>query len=198
MIDTNIIHHWDCREILKTLPENSVDMIYADPPYYLQLPWNGKRLKRWNWTEVIPVEDERDKFESYNDYDNFTLSWLSEAQRVLKPTWSMYVMWMYHNIYRVWKIMQDLWLWFLNEVIRVKKWALPNFNWRRMTNNHETLIWCVKNKDCKKYTFKSKLFETVTTHYLLRGVHYTCMFLSWTLRKLSSNLIRPYIFGSAM
>ncbi len=148
----NTIIHGDCLKELKKFSNNSVDLIFADPPYYLQLP-KGKRLKRANGTEVIPVSDEWDKFESYEDYDNFTKSWLAECQRIIKPTGSIWVIGMYHNIFRVGTIMQDLGIWFLNDVIWIKTDALPNLNGRRFTNNHETLIWAVKNKNCKNYTF---------------------------------------------
>lgn len=139
-------------EVLKEFPDNSFDMIFADPPYYLQLP-KGKRLKRANGTEVIPVDDEWDKFESYEECDKFTEAWLKECQRLLKITGTIWVIGMYHNIFRVGKIMQDLGLWFLNDVIWVKTDALPNLNGRRFTNNHETIIWALKNKTCKGYTF---------------------------------------------
>ena len=148
----NTIIHGDCIEVLKEFPDSSIDLIFADPPYYLQLP-KGKRLKRANETEVIPVDDEWDKFESYEEYDNFTESWIKECQRILSLTGTIWIMGMYHNIFRVGKIMQDLGLWFLNDVIWVKIDAMPNFNGRRFTNNHETLIWAVKNKNCKGYTF---------------------------------------------
>jgi modification methylase len=148
----NKIIHGDCIEKLKEFPDNSIDLIFADPPYFLQLP-KGKRLKRANGTEVIPVDDEWDKFESYDDYDNFTKNWLGECQRIIKPTGTIWVIGMYHNIFRVGTIMQDLGIWFLNDVIWIKTDALPNLNGRRFTNNHETLIWAVKDKNCKSYTF---------------------------------------------
>lgn len=150
--ELNKIIHGDCLEILQRFPDNSFDLIFADPPYNLQLPSNRK-LFRADGSEVIPVNDEWDKFASYEDYDNFTTRWLQECQRVLKTTGTIWVMGMYHNIFRVGKIMQDLGLWFLNDVVWVKVDAMPNFNGRRFTNNHETLLWAVKNKSCKNYTF---------------------------------------------
>ncbi|PIP24871.1 MAG: hypothetical protein COX34_01845, partial [Candidatus Nealsonbacteria bacterium CG23_combo_of_CG06-09_8_20_14_all_36_12] len=158
MFPKNEIIHGDCIEILKSFSENYFDLIFADPPYNLQLPQNRK-LVRKDGSEVIPVSDEWDKFESYDEYDNFTENWLKECQRVLKPTGTIWVMGMYHNIFRVGKIMQDLGLWFLNDVIWVKIDAMPNFNGRRFTNNHETLIWAVKNKNCKNYTFNFELLK---------------------------------------
>lgn len=154
----NTIIHGDCIEELKKMPANTFDLIFADPPYYLQLP-KGKRLKRADGSEIIPVDDEWDSFDSYEDYDSFTQSWLSECQRVLKPTGTLWVIGMYHNIFRVGKIMQDLGYWFLNDVIWVKIGALPNLNCRRFTNNHETLIWAVKNKKSKGYTFNYQLLK---------------------------------------
>lgn len=148
----------DCCQVLKNFPDNTFDLIFADPPYYLQLP-NNKRLKRFDGSEIIPVYDDWDKFENYEDFDKFTLSWLIECQRVLKPTGTIWVIGMYHSIFRVGKIMQDLGLWFLNDVIWIKIGALPNLNGRRFTNNHETLIWAVKNKDCKNYIFNYELLK---------------------------------------
>jgi len=156
--DVNKIFHGDCLEILKTFSDNTFDLIFADPPYFLQLP-KGKRLKRADGSEIIPVDDEWDKFESYEKCDNFTENWLKECQRVLKPTGTIWVIGMYHNIFRVGKIMQDLGLWFLNDVIWVKIGALPNLNCRRLTSNHETLIWAVKNKTVKGYTFNYQLLK---------------------------------------
>lgn len=158
--DVNKIFHGDCLEVLKTFPDDTFDLIFADPPYYLQLP-KGKRLKRADGSEVIPVDNEWDKFESYEACDKFTESWLKECQRVLKPTGTIWVIGMYHNIFRVGKIMQDLGLWFLNDVVWVKKDALPNLNGRRFTNNHETLIWAVKNKAAKGYTFNYELMKNI-------------------------------------
>jgi len=160
MKNVNTIIQGDCIEILKTFPEESFDLIFADPPYYLQLP-RGKRLKRPDGSKIIPVDDNWDQFKSYKDFDNFTLNWLIECQRVLKSTGTIWVIGMYHSIFRVGKIMQDLGFWFLNDVIWVKRGALPNLNGRRFTNNHETLIWSVKNKDCKGYTFNYDLLKEI-------------------------------------
>ena len=156
MLPQNEIIHGDCIEVLKNFPDNSFDLIFADPPYNLQL--QGE-LYRPNQTKVSAVNDKWDKFESYEEYDNFTESWIKECQRILKPTRTIWIMGMYHNIFRVGKIMQDLGLWFLNDVIWVKIDAMPNFNGRRFTNNHETLIWAVKNKNCKSYTFNNEFLK---------------------------------------
>jgi DNA modification methylase len=154
----NTIIHGDCVEVLKEFPDNTFDLIFADPPYYLQLP-KGKRLKREDGSEIIPVEEDWDKFNGYNECDDFTEKWLKECQRVLKSTGTIWVIGMYHNIYRVGKIMQDLGIWFLNDVIWVKMGALPNLNGRRFTNNHETIIWAIKNKESKGYTFNYELLK---------------------------------------
>ena len=156
----NTVIHGDCIEVLKTFPQDTFDLIFVDPPYYLQLP-KGKRLKRADGSEIIPVDDKWDKFKNYEEFDQFTLNWLTECQRVLKPTGTLWVIGMYHNIFRVGKIMQDLGIWFLNDVIWVKLGALPNLNGRRFTNNHETLIWAVKNKYCKSYTFNYELLKEI-------------------------------------
>jgi len=156
----NTVIHGDCTEVLKTFSDDTFDLIFVDPPYYLQLP-KGKRLKRPDGSEIIPVYDKWDKFKNYEEFDEFTLNWLTECQRVLKPTGTLWVIGMYHNIFRVGKIMQDLGLWFLNDVIWVKIGALPNLNGRRFTNNHETLIWAVKNKHCKGYTFNYELLKEI-------------------------------------
>ena len=158
--NVNVIIQGNCIEILKKVPQNTFDLIFADPPYYLQLP-KGKRLKRPDGSEIIPVDDKWDQFNDYEDFDNFTLNWLSECQRVLKKTGTIWVIGMYHTIFRVGKIMQDLGLWFLNDVIWVKRGALPNLNKRRFTNNHETLIWAVKSKSCKGYTFNYELLKEI-------------------------------------
>lgn len=158
LINENKIIHGDSLRELKKFPDCTFDLIFADPPYYLQLP-KGKRLKRADGSEIIPVDDEWDRFEGYEDYDNFTESWIKECQRVLKPTGTFWVIGMYHNIFRVGKIMQDLGLWFLNDIIWVKTDALPNLNGRRFTNNHETLIWSVKDKNSKGYTFNYEFLK---------------------------------------
>src|SRR3989338_4308544 len=156
----NKIINGDCLEELKIFPDNTFDLIFADPPYFLQLP-KGKRLRRADGSEIIPVDDGWDSFDNYEDYDNFTLNWLKECQRILKPTGTIWVIGMYHNIFRVGKIMQDLGIWFLNDIIWVKTDALPNLNGRRFTNNHETLIWAVKDKTAKGYTFNYDLMKNM-------------------------------------
>ncbi|MCI0554721.1 MAG: site-specific DNA-methyltransferase [Anaerolineae bacterium] len=145
----NSIIHGDCIEILKSLPENSVDLIFADPPYNLQL---SKDLYRPNMTKVDAVDDNWDQFENFSEYDEFTRQWLSASRRVLKETGTIWVIGTYHNIYRVGALMQDLGFWFLNDIVWIKSNPMPNFRGVRFTNAHETMIWAQKHKGAK-YTF---------------------------------------------
>lgn len=139
----------DCLDILPSLPEKSIDVIFADPPYFLQL---NRELRRPNMTKVDAVNDEWDKFINFEDYDRFTEFWLSACKRVLKPTGTLWVIGTYHNIYRIGKILQDLDFWILNDVIWIKDNPMPNFRGVRFTNAHETLLWAQKKRGAK-YTF---------------------------------------------
>ncbi|MEO0180509.1 MAG: DNA methyltransferase [candidate division WOR-3 bacterium] len=141
----------DCFSVLPKLPPEIADMIFVDPPYNLQLP--PKKLIRWSGTVVNGVEDRWDRFESFAEYDAFTERWLSEIKRVMKPSATIWVIGTYHNIFRIGKIMQDLGYWILNDVIWLKTNPVPNFLRVRFTNGTETLIWAVKDKDAKGYTF---------------------------------------------
>ncbi len=140
----------DCRELLKTLPDKSVDLVFADPPYNLQL--RGE-LWRPNLTHVDAVTDAWDKFDSFIEYDRFTREWLFECRRVLKDTGTLWVIGSYHNIYRVGSIIQDLGYWILNDVTWVKSNPMPNFRGTRFCNAHETLLWVKKSEKQTKYTF---------------------------------------------
>ena len=133
---------------LTKLPNDCVDLIFADPPYNLQL---DKNLYRPNNSKVDAVDDEWDQFESFEEYDNFSEEWLKEARRVLKPSGSIWVIGSYHNIFRIGFIMQNLGFWLLNDVIWQKANPMPNFRGKRFTNAHETLIWASKDKNSKKY-----------------------------------------------
>jgi len=161
----NKITKWDCMELLKSIPDNSIDLIFADPPYNMQLQWD---LTRPNDTIVDWVDDDWDKFDSFLDYDDFCKSWLSECRRILKPTWSIRVIWSYHNIFRVGKIMQDLWFWILNDIIRVKNNPMPNFKWTRFNNAHETLIRASKSQ-WSKYTFHYKWMKAFNDDKQMRS-----------------------------
>jgi site-specific DNA-methyltransferase (adenine-specific) len=139
----------DCVEVLSRLPENSIDLIFADPPYNLQL--QGE-LWRPNMTRVDAVNDEWDRFADFAAYDSFTESWLRACRRVLKETGTIWVIGTYHNIFRVGKLMQDIGFWILNDVAWVKTNPMPNFRGVRFTNAHETLIWAQKERGAR-YTF---------------------------------------------
>ena len=145
----------DALKVLKKLPEESVDMIFMDPPYFLQLP--NKKLRRWTVkTEVDAVNDDWDKFGSFEEYDKFIKNILTEIKRVMKPNATIWVIATYHSIFRIGKIMQDLGFWILNDVHWVKTNPMPNWLGVRFTNATETLIWAVKDKKAKKYTFNKE------------------------------------------
>src|SRR3989338_1235505 len=158
----------DCIEKLKEFPDSSVDLIFADPPYNMQL--NGD-LWRPNQTKVDAVDDEWDKYESFEHYDKFSIEWLKECQRILKPTGTIWVIGSYHNIFRVGKIMKDLGFWILNDVIWMKTNPMPNFKGTRFNNAHETLIWASKNKD-SRYTFHYKTMKAFNDDLQLRSDWY--------------------------
>jgi len=145
----NTILVGDTVEQLKKLADQSVDLVFADPPYNLQL---GGELLRPNNSAVDGVDDHWDQFESLKAYDAFTRAWLAECRRVLKPTGSLWVIGSYHNIFRVGAILQDLGFWILNDVIWRKVNPMPNFRGTRFTNAHETLIWCAPDEKAR-YTF---------------------------------------------
>ena len=148
----NTIILGDAFNVLKKFPEEIFDMVFIDPPYFLQLP--KKKLKRWNVkTEVDGVDEEWDKFSSFEDYDRFIENLLKEVKRVMKQSATIWVIGTYHNIFRIGKIMQDLGFWILNDVIWIKTNPMPNWLGVRFTNATETLIWAVKDKNVKKYTF---------------------------------------------
>src|SRR6478735_7058247 len=140
----------DCVAGMATLPAASVDLIFADPPYNLQL---ASDLKRPDDSRVDAVDDDWDKFASFSAYDDFTRHWLTACRRVLKPARTICVIGSYHNIFRVGSIMQDLGFWILNDVIWRKTNPMPNFRGRRFTNAHETMIWASRDANAKGYTF---------------------------------------------
>ena len=140
----------DCVAELAKLPPASVDAVFADPPYNLQLRGD---LKRPDDSQVDAVDDAWDKFASFEAYDAFTRAWLLGCRRVMKPSATLWVIGSYHNIFRVGAIMQDLGFWILNDVVWRKSNPMPNFRGRRFTNAHETLIWAARDADAKKYTF---------------------------------------------
>jgi modification methylase len=140
----------DCIDGLNRLPAEAIDLVFADPPYNLQL--EGV-LSRPDQSVVDAVDDAWDKFASFADYDRFTRAWLTAIKRVMKPTATIFVIGSYHNIFRVGSIMQDLGFWILNDIVWHKANPMPNFRGRRFTNAHETMIWAAKSADAKKYTF---------------------------------------------
>ncbi len=161
----NQILHGDCLELLPGFPEGSVDLIFADPPYNLQL---RNDLYRPNMTRVDAVDDDWDKFESYNDYDAFTRAWLSACQRVMKDTATLWVIGTYHNIYRVGTILQDLDFWILNDIAWIKNNPMPNFRGVRFTNAHETLIWAQKRRGAR-YTFNHRSMKALNDDLQMRS-----------------------------
>jgi modification methylase len=140
----------DCVAELTKLPAASADLVFADPPYNLQLAGD---LKRPDDSHVDAVDDDWDKFSSFAAYDDFTRAWLTACRRVMKPSASLWVIGSYHNIFRVGTILQDLGFWILNDVVWRKSNPMPNFRGRRFTNAHETLIWAVRDAQKRDYTF---------------------------------------------
>lgn len=168
MMEINKIYLKDCIEGMKELPEDSIDLIFADPPYNLQLK---NELYRPNQSLVDAVNDEWDKFSSFEEYDDFTKKWLSECRRVLKKTGSIWVIGSYHNIFRIGKIMQDLGFWILNDIIWIKTNPMPNFRGTRFNNAHETLIWASKNEKAKP-TFHYKAMKVFNNDKQMRSDWY--------------------------
>ena len=152
----NTIVKGDCLEELKRFPDKSVDLIFADPPYNMQLK---KDLYRPNNTKVDGVSDYWDKFDSFEEYDKFCVEWLTECKRILKDTGTIWVIGSYHNIFRVGNIMLNLGYWILNDVIWYKTNPMPNFLGTRFTNATETLLWCSKGENYKKYTFNHSIMK---------------------------------------
>jgi site-specific DNA-methyltransferase (adenine-specific) len=161
----NTILHGNCIDVLSSLPENSVDLIFADPPYNLQLQ---NDLYRPNLSKVDAVDDGWDKFESFEEYDTFTRAWLSACRRVLKDTGTFWVIGSYHNIFRVGALLQDLDFWILNDVIWLKTNPMPNFRGVRFTNAHETLIWAQKKRGAK-YTFNHQEMKALNDDLQMRS-----------------------------
>ncbi len=139
----------DCLTELKKIPTGSIDLVFADPPYNLQL---GGDLKRPDESKVDAVDDDWDKFSSFESYDIFTKAWLTECRRALKPNGALWVIGSYHNIFRVGSTLQDLGFWILNDVVWRKTNPMPNFRGRRFTNAHETMIWAGRSEK-SKYCF---------------------------------------------
>jgi modification methylase len=155
----------DCIATMKALPAKSVDMIFADPPYNLQL---GGELFRPDGSHVDAVTDDWDKFDTFQQYDAFTRAWLAEAHRILKDDGTIWVIGSYHNIFRVGAAVQDLGYWILNDIVWRKANPMPNFRGTRFTNAHETLIWASKGEKAK-YTFNYRSMKTLNDEIQMRS-----------------------------
>ena len=155
----------DCIAAMRSLPTASVDLVFADPPYNLQL---GGDLARPDGSHVDAVTDHWDKFDSFAAYDQFTREWLAEARRVLKPSGSLWVIGSYHNIFRVGAILQDMGFWILNDVVWRKANPMPNFKGTRFTNAHETLIWASMGEKAR-YTFNYRAMKTLNDELQMRS-----------------------------
>jgi DNA modification methylase len=155
----------DCREILAQLPAESVDLVFADPPYNLQL---RQDLYRPDSSRVDAVDDAWDRFDSFEAYDLFTREWLSASRRVLKPTGSLWVIGTYHNIHRAGAILQSLGFWILNEVVWIKSNPMPNFRGVRFTNAHETLLWAARERGAR-YTFHHHAMKSLNEELQMRS-----------------------------
>ena len=159
----------DCIEKMRALPAGCADLVFADPPYNMQLKG---ALHRPDQSRVDAVDDHWDQFDSFAAYDRFTHDWLSAARHVLKDSGSLWVIGSYHNIFRVGATLQDLGFWILNDVVWRKTNPMPNFKGRRFTNAHETLIWATKNPD-QKYTFNYEAMKALNDDLQMRS--------DWTL-----------------
>ncbi|MEE8246664.1 MAG: site-specific DNA-methyltransferase [Alphaproteobacteria bacterium] len=156
----------DCVERMSELAPKSVDLVFADPPYNLQLE---QELHRPNNSRVDGVDDDWDRFDGFAAYDDFTRRWLEAARRVLKDTGTLWVIGSYHNIYRVGATLQDLGFWVLNDIIWRKTNPMPNFRGRRFTNAHETLIWCTKSRRQRRYTFNYEAMKALNGELQMRS-----------------------------
>jgi modification methylase len=160
----------DCVANMNALPEGCADLIFADPPYNLQLQGD---LHRPDQSKVDAVDDGWDQFSSFAEYDKFTRDWLTAARRVMKPNGALWVIGSYHNIFRVGAILQDLGFWIMNDVIWRKTNPMPNFRGKRFTNAHETMIWATRDQKQKSYTFNYEAMKALNDDLQMRS--------DWTL-----------------
>ena len=167
----------DCIEVMNALPAGSVDLIFADPPYNLQL--RGE-LHRPDNSRVDAVDDHWDQFGSFAHYDRFTRDWLAAARRLLKPDGAIWVIGSYHNIFRVGAELQNQGFWLLNDVVWRKSNPMPNFRGKRLTNAHETLIWASKSEGAK-YTFNYEALKSLNEGIQMRS--------DWTLPICTGTLV---------
>ncbi len=166
---SNKILNGDCLRELKKIPNKTFDLVFADPPYNMQI---GEKLTRPDSSKVYGVNDKWDQFNNFKDYDNFCKAWLKECKRILKDNGSIWVIGSYHNIFRLGYHLQNLGYWLLNDVIWRKNNPMPNFRGTRFTNAHETLIWASKSKK-SKYTFNYKSIKCLNDDLQMRS--------DWTL-----------------
>lgn len=162
---TDTVYQGDCIALMNAMPEKSADMVFADPPYNMQL---GGELLRPDNSRVDGVDDAWDRFESFAAYDRFTAEWLTAARRLLKDDGTLWVIGSYHNIFRVGAVLQNLGYWILNDIIWRKSNPMPNFKGTRFTNAHETLIWCAKDKDAR-YTFNYEALKDLNEGLQMRS-----------------------------
>src|SRR3984893_8911729 len=155
----------DCIDLMRSLPEASVDMVFADPPYNLQL---GGELLRPDNSRVDAVDDDWDKFADFARYDSFTRAWLAAARRALKPEGTLWVIGSYHNIFRIGTALQDLGFWLLNDIVWLKTNPMPNFKGTRFTNAHETLIWAARDESSRP-TFNYDSLKTFNDDLQMRS-----------------------------
>jgi modification methylase len=164
-LETDRIIIGDCIEAMRAMPDASIDMVFADPPYNLQL---GGDLFRPEGGRVDAVDNDWDKFDSLATYDAFSRAWLIEARRILKPNGTLWVIGSYHNIFRVGSVLQDEGFWILNDIIWRKANPMPNFRGTRFTNAHETLIWASKGEKAR-YTFNYRAMKTLNDELQMRS-----------------------------
>jgi len=165
LLPRDVVLEGDCLAEMARLVESSVDLVFADPPYNLQL--NGE-LHRPNHSRVDGVEEDWDKFAGFADYDRFTRQWLTACRRVLKPGGGLWVIGTYHNIFRIGAALQDLGYWILNDVVWRKANPMPNFRGRRFTNAHETLLWCARSREAR-YTFNYEAMKALNDELQMRS-----------------------------
>jgi modification methylase len=156
----------DCVAEMAKMPAASVDLVFADPPYNLQLQGD---LKRPDDSRVDAVDDDWDKFSSFSAYDDFSRAWLTACRRVMKPNATLWVIGSYHNIFRVGTLLQDLGFWILNDIVWRKSNPMPNFRGRRFTNAHETLIWAAREAATRDYTFNYEALKASNDDVQMRS-----------------------------
>jgi len=164
-ITVDLVIEGDCVTGMRNLPSGIADLVFADPPYNLQLK---NELRRPDHSKVNAVDDDWDQFGSFAEYDRFTREWLTEARRVLKDTGTLWVIGSYHNIFRVGAILQDLGFWVLNDIVWRKTNPMPNFRGRRFTNAHETMIWACKTAK-QQYTFNYEAMKALNDELQMRS-----------------------------